>query len=634
MNLTLNNNGYFVGADAQNRLAQVGTTFGTGEFTLADFDPTMTTPAANFRSYTSTLSAAGTNDNASLKVDPLFVSNSDLHLQATSPMLDLGANVGVVDDIDGNMRSATPDIGADELAVVAAPGSLQFSNATYSGGEAGSPFTVTVTRTGGSDGTVTVDYATSNGTATGGASCTGGIDYVTTSGTLTFLNGETSKTFDVTICNDTADEPDETINYALTNATGGATIGMPSTAVQTIVDDDAPAMNFTVAISDARLVEGNAGTTNAVFNVTLTATMLNNLGSTIASVQYATADGTATAGSDYTTTSGTLNFGSTGTQTISVPVSGDVNIESNEFFFLNLSSPSMNTTITDNQGAGIIVDEDRPYVADFDRDLKADYSVFRPSTLVWYALQSSNATPKIGSAGASNGVAVPGDYDGDGKADFAIFQASSGVWTVLRSSNNSLQSTFWGVAGDKPVQGDYDGDGKTDLAVFRPSTGTWWILRSSDSGSYAVQFGISTDRLVQGDYDGDAKTDLAVYRDGTWYIANSSDNSTSIQNWGNATDKPVSGDFDGDGRNDLAIYRNGAWWIVNSLSNTSSVISFGLATDVPAPADFDGDGSTDIAVFRASSGDWFVLQSSNMTITGVKWGTTGDVAVPSAYIPQ
>ncbi|HMS43165.1 MAG TPA: hypothetical protein PKE69_23250, partial [Pyrinomonadaceae bacterium] len=88
------------------------------------------------------------------------------------------------------------------------------------------------------------------------------------------------------------------------------------------------------------------------------------------------------------------------------------------------------------------------------------------------------------------------------------------------------------------------------------------------------------------------------------------------------------------GRNDLAIYRNGAWWIVNSLSGNSSVVSFGLATDIPAPADFDGDGSTDIAVYRGSSGDWFVLQSSNQAITGVKWGTTGDVPVPSAVIPQ
>ena len=80
MNLTWNNNDYVEGTDANSRMAHVGTTTGTGEFTAANFDPTMTTPATNFRSYTSTLSAAGTNDNASKKVDPQFVSNTDLHI--------------------------------------------------------------------------------------------------------------------------------------------------------------------------------------------------------------------------------------------------------------------------------------------------------------------------------------------------------------------------------------------------------------------------------------------------------------------------------------------------------------------------------------------------------------------------
>ena len=80
MNLILNNNDYVEGTDPVSRMAQVGTTPGTGEFTAANFDPANTTPATNFRAYTSTLSAAGTNDNASQKVDPLFVSSTDLHL--------------------------------------------------------------------------------------------------------------------------------------------------------------------------------------------------------------------------------------------------------------------------------------------------------------------------------------------------------------------------------------------------------------------------------------------------------------------------------------------------------------------------------------------------------------------------
>ncbi len=573
-------------------------------------------------------------DANSKAVDPLFVSTSDLHLQAGSPMLSSAVSgTGITTDIDGETRQTPPDIGADEIVTVA--GTLQFSNPTYSGDENTGPFTITVTRTGGSDGSVTVDYATSNGTATGGAACTAGVDYITDSGTLTFLNGETSKTFDVAICDDTNDEPDETINYTLTNPTGGATLGMPSSAVQTIVDNDPPAPTFAFSVSDVRVREGNTGTAFAVFNVTMSSTMtISRTGpGPLASVQYATANGTATDGTDYFGSSGTLNFNSTGTLTVSVPVNGDTNKEANETFTVNLSNPSPNSAITDARGVGIIIDEDRAYVGDYDRDLRTDYGIFRPSEGTWYVLQSALVTPKIVPLGSNGDVAVPGDYDADGLADFAVWRPSEGNWYVLPSSTSVLAITHWGTSGDTPVQGDYDGDGKTDLAIFRPSTGTWWTIQSSTSSSTAIQFGISTDRPVQGDYDGDAKTDIAVYRDGVWYILKSSDSSLKVGNWGTATDKPVSGDFDGDGSYDLAIYRNGDWWILSSLSGTTRVVNFGNATDVPAPADFDGDGTTDIVIFRPSTGDWHVLKSSDQSITGVNWGVAGDVPIPSAYIP-
>lgn len=581
------------------------------------------------------------NPGGNYTVANMFVSTTDLHLNTmgTNPASNAGTPAGgVTIDFDGDTRSVTtPDIGFDEVGGAVVPGVLQFSAPTYSVGEAGPVATITVTRTGGTDGMVGVSYATvAGGTATGGSVCGGAVDYVDTIGMLSWANGDgANKTFTIPICQDPTDEPDETINMQLSAPTGGATIGAQSTAVLTILDDDAPAPTFTVAISDARKVEGNAGSSNMVFNVTLTPVgSLSPEGSTIASVQYATANGTATAGSDYSMTAGTLNFAIAGTQQISVPIAGDVNKESNEFFFVNLSNPSANTTITDNQGAGIIVDEDRAYPADFDRDLKTDFSVFRLSTTLWYVLKSSDGSFTASSAGPSGDVAVPGDYDGDGKADVAVYQQSSSNWFVLRSSDGVIQTTLWGVTGDKPVQGDYDGDGKTDHAVFRPSTGTWWVLRSSNGTSYAQAFGISTDRLVQGDYDGDFKTDLAVYRDGTWYIARSSDSMVFIQNWGIASDKPVAGDFDGDGRNDLAIYRNGAWWVLNSLSGTSTVVAYGLSTDIPVPADYDGDGTTDRAVFRPSAGDWYVLKSSDSASTGVHWGVSTDVPIPAALIPQ
>ena len=106
------------------------------------------------------------------------------------------------------------------------------------------------------------------------------------------------------------------------------------------------------------LTEGNAGTTNANFTVSLSAPSGMNV-----TVNYATANGTATQPADYTTTSGTLTFTpGQGTKTISVPVVGDVLDEIDETFVVNLSGPT-NATIADTQGVGTITDDDPVAVA-------------------------------------------------------------------------------------------------------------------------------------------------------------------------------------------------------------------------------------------------------------------------------
>ncbi|HEY0081934.1 MAG TPA: Calx-beta domain-containing protein, partial [Pyrinomonadaceae bacterium] len=225
----LNYNNYYINpANPQLRTGGLGVNTGssiTTEFaTLADWRMALTSP----------------QDANSIQADPQYVSpTSDLHIQPTSPNESAGTTIaGVTDDIDGQTRpnGSTPDIGADEIAQPIAPGSLQFSNATYSGRE-GNTVTVTVSRSGGSAGTVTVDYATvAGGTATGGASCGGAVDYVTTMGTLTFADGVNSQTFTIQLCTDSLVEGSETINLQLSNATGGATIGAQSTATVTITD--------------------------------------------------------------------------------------------------------------------------------------------------------------------------------------------------------------------------------------------------------------------------------------------------------------------------------------------------------------------------------------------------------------
>ena len=132
---------------------------------------------------------------------------------------------------------------------------------------------------------------------------------------------------------------------------GGA--GSPATTgVFTVLNQ--PVNPPELTISDASVTEGNSGTKTFTFTVSMSGT--NSQG---ASVSYATAPGTATAGTDYVTTSGMLYWpaGDTSPKTINVTVNGDTTPEPNETFFVNLSSPT-NATISVFQGLGTILNDD------------------------------------------------------------------------------------------------------------------------------------------------------------------------------------------------------------------------------------------------------------------------------------
>lgn len=220
---------------------------------------------------------------------------------------------------------------------------LSVSDVTITEGDTGNTtalFTVSLSEA--SPRPITVNYTTVDGTAT-----TGG-DYLANSSTLTFAPGQTSQTISVSIIGDVINEADENLTLQLSQITNATLV--KSQGAATIIDNDA---SPSLSINDLTLTEGNSGTTIATFTVSLSAAS----GQTV-TVNYSTANGTAEAGNDYTANNGILTFNPGQiTQTISVPVNGDLSHEASETFSVNLINAT-NATIADAIGMGTIIDND------------------------------------------------------------------------------------------------------------------------------------------------------------------------------------------------------------------------------------------------------------------------------------
>ena len=204
---------------------------------------------------------------------------------------------------------------------------LEFSSAKYTGTEASRKATVTVRRVGGTTGTITVDYETSDGTAVSPQ------DYAPAAGTLTFGPGVATRTFIVPIVNDTVvDGAVESLMVRLRNPTGAAALGSLNAAQVLITDND---LGGTLAFVTASYSVGEAGP-----QVTLTVRRTGGVASGV-SVSYATADGTATAGQDYTLTTDVLNFDAgVIMRTLTIPILEDPDPEGDETFTVALTGPT------------------------------------------------------------------------------------------------------------------------------------------------------------------------------------------------------------------------------------------------------------------------------------------------------
>ena len=247
------------------------------------------------------------------------------------------ATLTIVDNDEGDGSSAD---------VSNSKGVFTFSAKEYQIAENMSEVTITVERKG-TSGEASVKFATSAGTADSSY-------YDDNSGTLTFGDGESSRTFTITInrVNNTATNGNKTVNLKLSNPTGGATLGSLSTATLIIVDDEVSTFgNGKIRFDD------NAYDTNEGDTIVLTVKRMGGAKGEVA-VDYATQNTLAKAGEDYEEVSGTLTFKEGESQkTIAVKVLEDTKDDRRETFKVNLSNVTGGATLDNPNTATITIIE-------------------------------------------------------------------------------------------------------------------------------------------------------------------------------------------------------------------------------------------------------------------------------------
>ncbi len=334
--------------------------------------------------------------------------------------------------------------------------------------------------------TVTVAYQTADGTATAGD------DYTSSSGVLTFDPGDTSKTFAVALTDDQVAETDETIVVTVSSPDGSAVDTGPGARGEgAVVDDDGPAR---LSVADVTVSEDSG---SAAFTVTLTP----ESGFTV-TVNYATADGTATAGDDYTGASGVLTFdpGETSKQ-IDVTVTDDSVHEDLETFTLTLSGQTGDTAVRIARSAAT--------AAINDDDREPQIEIVDAGTVVeGHDGDRSNMTFQVTLTGtASSEVTVDFETRGGTATAGSDYEARQGSLSFAPAEAGTPKPVTVIVRGDDEREGDEtvvvrlfnaQMGGATVLIVPAEATGT---IRDDEPGVLVAPQSLNIDEGGQATYE-------------------------------------------------------------------------------------------------------------------------------------
>jgi hypothetical protein len=514
----------------------------------------------------------------------------------------------------GTIGSGTTAISG--LAVVPA-GTIEFQSATYSVAESGTSATLTLTRSGGSAGAVSVTVDAVGGTATAGTDFPGG-PY-----TVNFADGQTTATLTVPLTDDTTLEGSETILLVISSVGPNGVVGAAKTATLTVNDDES-AVSFQSAT-----VSGTEGPDG--IDVVLTRSG-GSAGALAATVNVT--GGTATAGTDFTGGPYTVNFadGQT-TATLNIPFPGDGILDAGETVVLSI-------TAVDGTGAIGLTSTTTVTVRDQPQLIAQAFGT--GATLPSVRVRSSDGAvvafnPYASTAG---GVRVAlGDVNNDGLTDLVTIPAAGAPLVNVYSGAGGVQvASFYAYPASFNIPaslavGDVNNDGFDDIVIGTNTTLSAVVVFSGQTfqqmGLFLAFGGIPVGvNVAVGDTDGDGQRDIVVGTATGLAAVGVFDGNTHVMKdaflpfggfLGGAT--VAAGDLDGDGEAEVVV---GTASLVPAVAvYTGSVqktilFPFGRGTSGTNVAvnDVNGDGQLDVVAGR-TTGDGVVGAFDGLNLSPV-----------------
>ncbi len=417
---------YSASESATNVIITVVRSGGGGRPVSVDFTTSNLTAIAgvNYVATNGTLLFTAGQSSASFAV-PLI--NDNIGQPDTSLLLILSNPVG--EAALGATNQATLTIIDDDV-------SFNFSAPAYSVSEKAGAIVIPVLRTGITNGVVSVNYATSDGTAQAG------IKYVFTSGTLVFADGQTSNSFSVPIIDENMGEGNQTVNLSLLNPTNGTSLGLQSTAVLTIIDDE-DTLSFSA--TNYFVLENQT-------NVIITVIRGGQPGTNVVTVAYSATNGTAVAGTNYTPVTGRLFFSVFDTvQFFSIPILNDPRAQGDKVVSLNLFDVTGGATLIAPTNATLTI---------LDKDASLSFS----SPAYTVSEGGTNAIITVNRIGNTINTFSVGYASSDGTARAGVnYRPVSGV--LIFPPGVSSQTILVPLIDDLVIEGNVT----VNLALFNPS---------------------------------------------------------------------------------------------------------------------------------------------------------------------